>query len=127
MLLSVLPNGPTAQFKVSNVLLGKEIYNHGVKTDHLPEIVLNNFSTRLGHRVGRFLGSLFPHRPEFEGRTVCTFHNQRDFVFVRHHRYAFTEKMDRANLQEVCHALLRTAALTPSCVFFLCSWAQALR
>ena len=52
-------------------------------------MVLNNFSTRLGHRVGRLLGSLFPHDPQFKGRTVATFHNQRDFIFVRHHRYIF--------------------------------------
>jgi len=41
--------------------------------------------------VGRFLGSLFPHAPQFEGRQVVTFHNQRDFIFVRHHRYIFDE------------------------------------
>jgi ribosome production factor 1 len=27
--------------------------------------------------------------PEFQGRTVCTFHNQRDFIFFRQHRYIF--------------------------------------
>lgn len=27
--------------------------------------------------------------PEFHGRRVVTFHNQRDFIFVRHHRYMF--------------------------------------
>jgi ribosome production factor 1 len=101
LLLSVLPEGPTALFKLTNILMGKEIYNHGSKTDHLPELVLNNFSTRLGHRVGRFLGSLFPHRPEFEGRTACTFHNQRDFIFVRHHRYAFDDAFKKVALQEL--------------------------
>jgi hypothetical protein len=35
--------------------------HHGTKTDHVPEVILNNFSTRLGHRVGRLLGSLMPH------------------------------------------------------------------
>ena len=99
--LSLLPDGPTAQFKVSSIELMKEIPNHGAPTDHLPEIVLNNFSTRLGHRLGRFFGTLFPKRPEFEGRTVVTFHNQRDFIFVRHHRYEFTPEFRRANLQEI--------------------------
>jgi len=44
---------------------------------------------------------LFPQNPEFEGRRVITFHNQRDFVFFRHHRYEFNEDGSRANLQEV--------------------------
>jgi ribosome production factor 1 len=99
--LSLLPDGPTAQFRVSSVQLMKEIDNHGAPTDHLPELVLNNFASRLGHRLGRFLGTLFPRKPEFEGRTVVTFHNQRDFVFVRQHRYEFTKELKRANLQEI--------------------------
>jgi len=32
---------------------------------------------------------------------VVTFHNQRDFVFMRHHRYEFNEDGSRANLQEL--------------------------
>lgn len=31
--------------------------------------------------------ALFPHDPQFKGRRVVTFHNQRDFVFFRHHRW----------------------------------------
>ncbi|CAM9432982.1 unnamed protein product [Phaeothamnion confervicola] len=91
MLVSVLPDGPTAAFKVSNVITSQDISHHGKVSNHRPEIILNNFNTRLGHRVGRFLGSLFPHEPQFKGRQVVTFHNQRDFVFVRHHRYIFSE------------------------------------
>ena len=99
--LSLLPHGPTAQFKVTSIQLMKQIKGHGAPTDHLPELVMNNFSTRLGHRLGRFLGTLFPRKPEFFGRTVVTFHNQRDFIFVRHHRYEFTGDYSRANLQEL--------------------------
>ena len=32
------------------------------------------------------LAALFPYDPEFKGRRVVTFHNQRDFIFFRHHR-----------------------------------------
>jgi ribosome production factor 1 len=32
--------------------------------------------------------ALFPQQPEFLGRQVVTFHNQRDFIFFRQHRYA---------------------------------------
>ena len=84
--------GPTAFFKVSNVVTTKKIPNHGASTSHNPELNLHGFGTRLGHRVGRFLGSLFPSaEAQLEGRQVATFHNQRDYIFVRHHRYIFRE------------------------------------
>nr|GEX89414.1 ribosome production factor 1 [Tanacetum cinerariifolium] len=56
---------------------------------------LNNFTTRLGHRVGRLIQSLFPQDPEFRGRRVVTFHNQRDFIFFRHHRYIFETRENK--------------------------------
>jgi len=84
--------GPTAFFKVSNVVTSQNIPNHGASTAHIPELNLHGFGTRLGHRVGRLLGSLFPHDAEFQGRQVVTFHNQRDYIFIRHHRYVFEEK-----------------------------------
>jgi ribosome production factor 1 len=86
--------GPTAFFKVSNVILSTGVPNHGASTSHVPELVLNGFGTRLGNRVGRFLGSLFPHNAQFQGHQVATFHNQRDYIFVRHHRYVFEEGKD---------------------------------
>lgn len=36
--------------------------------------------------------SLFHQEPQFRGRRVATFHNQRDYIFFRHHRYIFDEK-----------------------------------
>ena len=42
--------------------------------------------------------------PQFEGRQVVTFHNQRDFIFVRHHRYIYRkdkENKTHAKLQEL--------------------------
>lgn len=98
-----LPIGPTAFFKLSSFEAGADIPGHGKPTSHIPELILNNFGTRLGRRIGRFLGSLFPHIPEFEGRQVVTFHNQRDFIFVRHHRYIYRKESEktRARLQEL--------------------------
>lgn len=89
LLLIHLPDGPTAHFKLSSLVLSKRIKGHGTPTRHQPELILNNFSTRLGHRVGRLLASVFPQNPQFRGRRVVTFHNQRDFIFFRHHRYIF--------------------------------------
>jgi ribosome production factor 1 len=87
--------GPTAFFKVSNVVTSQNLPNHGVATNHVPELNLHGFGTRLGHRVGRFLASLFPHEAQLEGRQVVTFHNQRDYIFVRHHRYVFYEGKEK--------------------------------
>lgn len=92
LLIINLPEGPTAHFKLSNLILRKDIKGHGNPTGHKPELILNNFTTRLGHRVGRMIQSLFPQDPNFRGRRVVTFHNQRDFIFFRHHRYIFEGK-----------------------------------
>ena len=53
MILIHLPDGPTTIFKVTNVELKKKIFNHGNPTSHYPEIILNNFNTKLGRRVTR--------------------------------------------------------------------------
>ncbi|EGR28584.1 RNA processing factor 1, putative [Ichthyophthirius multifiliis] len=101
LILIHLPKGPTAIFKVTSDKLNYEIQNHGRPTDHYPELILNNFNTNLGRRIGRFLAALFPQKPEFKARTVATFHNQRDFIFFRHHRYQFTEEGEKVELQEI--------------------------
>eukprot|EP00037_Helgoeca_nana_P014492 m.135146 g.135146 ORF g.135146 m.135146 type:complete len:334 (-) comp22573_c0_seq1:1156-2157(-) len=95
-----LPHGPTAHFKLSSIRYPKEIINHGRKTSHHPEILLNNFHTRLGQQVGRMINALFPQSPEFVGRSVVTFHNQRDFIFFRYHRYIF-KNAKKVGLQEL--------------------------
>ena len=102
MILSHLPDGPTATFRVTSTKLRKSIINHGaVPTNTQPELIMNNFDTRLGHRIGRMLAALFPQIPNLKTRRVVTLHNQRDFVFIRHHRYEFNEDGSRANLAEV--------------------------
>ena len=83
-----LPSGPCFLFKLSSVKLAKDIKNHGKCSSHSPELILNNFHTGIGKLVGKFLTTLFP-KPEFNGRQVVTFHNQRDFIFFRRHRYVF--------------------------------------
>jgi ribosome production factor 1 len=90
-----LPDGPTAHYRLSNLVLGRDIKGHGRATAHKPELILNRFDTRLGRRLGRMIASLFHQDPNFRGRRVVTFHNQRDFVFFRHHRYVFEEKEKR--------------------------------
>jgi len=88
-----LPNGPTAHFRLSNVKITPELKKDWREiSTHRPEVILNNFSTRLGQSVARLLASLFNINPEFKGRRCVTFHNQRDYIFFRHHRYEFNAK-----------------------------------
>nr|XP_053643436.1 probable ribosome production factor 1 [Cherax quadricarinatus] len=96
-----LPEGPTALFRVSNPKLCKEIHrSHQEISNHRPEVILNNFKTRLGRAVARMLGALFHYDPEFKGRRACTFHNQRDYIFFRHHRYEFKNR-EKVKLREL--------------------------
>ncbi|CAD7693460.1 unnamed protein product [Nyctereutes procyonoides] len=101
LILSHLPSGPTAHFKMSSVRLRKEIKRRGKDpTEHIREVILNNFTTRLGHSIGRMFASLFPHNPQFIGRQVATFHNQRDYIFFRFHRYIFKSEK-KVRIQEL--------------------------
>ncbi|KAJ6171681.1 hypothetical protein N7470_000748 [Penicillium chermesinum] len=89
-----LPHGPTFHFSISNWIEGKRLPGHGRATDHWPELILNNFRTPLGLLTAHLFRALFPPQPEFEGRQVVTLHNQRDYIFVRRHRYVFREKRE---------------------------------
>jgi len=102
MYLTSLPEGPTTFWKLSRLKLGAEIKGGATcSSSYEPELLLNNFTTRLGRRVARQLASLFPQKPNFEGRRSVTFHNQRDFIFFRHYRYDFRKNGTRCGLAEI--------------------------
>lgn len=87
-----LPKGPTFHFSINNWIEGKKLPGHGNPTDHHPELILNNFRTPLGLLTAYLFRTMFPPQPEIQGRQVVTLHNQRDYVFVRRHRYIFRDK-----------------------------------
>ncbi|KAJ3481541.1 hypothetical protein NLG97_g7797 [Lecanicillium saksenae] len=87
-----LPSGPTFHFSITNWVEGKKLPGHGNPTNHYPELLLNNFKTPLGLLTAKIFQTLFPPAPEFQGRQVTTLHNQRDYIFVRRHRYVFRDK-----------------------------------
>lgn len=95
-----LPEGPSFYFKISSYVEVEKIVGHGRPTSHIPELILNNFQTRLGNTVGRLFQSIFPKNPDFEGRQVITLHNQRDYIFFRRHRYVFRNE-EKVGLQEL--------------------------
>ncbi|KAL8710772.1 MAG: hypothetical protein Q9225_007239 [Loekoesia sp. 1 TL-2023] len=89
-----LPKGPTFHFSISNWVEGKKLPGHGRPTDHNPELILNNFRTPLGLLTAHLFRSVFPPQPDFQGRQAVTLHNQRDYIFLRRHRYVFREKRE---------------------------------
>lgn len=89
-----LPIGPTFHFTITNWYEGKAIPGHGRPTSHIPELILNNFNTPLGLLTAHLFRSMFPANPELQGRQVVTLHNQRDFIFLRKHRYVFRDKRE---------------------------------
>jgi ribosome production factor 1 len=70
LLLVHLPEGPTAHFRITNVKPRKAIRGHGNPTAYPPELILNNFPTRLGQRLARMLTAMFPVVPEFRARNI---------------------------------------------------------
>ncbi|EUC27649.1 hypothetical protein COCCADRAFT_111155 [Bipolaris zeicola 26-R-13] len=89
-----LPNGPHFHFSISNWVDGKKLPRHANDTGHYPELILNHFKTPLGVLTAQLFKNLFPPFPELEGRQVLTLHNQRDYIFVRRHRYVFRDKRE---------------------------------
>jgi len=94
-----LPEGPTAHYRVTSIVPMKKVLRSMKDEGYNPELILNGFNTALGMRTGRMLSTLHPIKPEFVGRTVVTWHCQRDFIFFRRHYYAF-ESRTKANLRE---------------------------
>lgn len=101
MIVVHLPDGPTAFFRLSSYQTSIGRREKASSSKYHPELILNNFNSRLGLRVARMFGAMIPQKPQFTGRRVITFHNQRDFIFVRHHRYEFENNGDGCNLQEI--------------------------
>ncbi|KAK5134930.1 hypothetical protein LTR08_006021 [Meristemomyces frigidus] len=91
----LLPEGPMFHFSISNWVEGAKIPGHGNPTNHYPELILNGFRTPLGLLAAHLFKSLLPPRPDLHGRQVVTLHNQRDYIFLRRHRYVFRDKRER--------------------------------
>ncbi|KAI9714844.1 MAG: hypothetical protein M1820_000133 [Bogoriella megaspora] len=89
-----LPSGPMFHFSLSNWVEGKKLPGHGNPTSHHPELILNRFITPLGLLTAHLFRTLFPPQPELIGRQVITMHNQRDYIFVRRHRYIFRDRRE---------------------------------
>ncbi|KAI0481515.1 Brix-domain-containing protein [Xylaria cf. heliscus] len=87
-----IPSKITFHFSISSWVEGRKLPGHGNATNHYPELLLNNFSTPLGLVTAKILQTLFPSTPELAGRQCVMFHNSRDYIFFRRHRYIIRDK-----------------------------------
>ena len=96
-----LPYGPTFFYRLTNMKLPQEIPGAVDSTDNNPELIFNNFDSWYGQRSMRQLTSLFPRQQQLQYRRCITFHNMRDYVFFRHHRYDFKDNLERVAIKEI--------------------------
>ena len=95
-----LPLGPTAYFSISNAVMRHDLDPPAAPmSEAYPHILLHNFESELGKRVGNILKCLFPV-PRDDSKRVVTFANNNDFISFRHHMYS-KPKHDVVNLHEV--------------------------
>jgi len=95
-----LPLGPTAYFSINNTVMRHDLDPPAAPmSEAYPHIILNNFNTELGKRVGNILKCLFPV-PRADTKRVVTFSNDNDFISFRHHMYS-KPAHDSVTLHEV--------------------------
>lgn len=86
MIVCHFPYGPTAFFSLHNVVMRHDIECQGTVSEAFPQLIFNNFNTRLGQRVRNILKFLFPV-PKEDSKRVMTFVNENDYISFRHHVY----------------------------------------
>jgi U3 small nucleolar ribonucleoprotein protein IMP4 len=86
MIVSHMPNGPTAYFNLSNTILRHDIEGTPNVPEVFPHLIFENFSTKLGNRVSTILKHLFPV-PRADASRIVTCMNRDDYVSFRHHVY----------------------------------------
>lgn len=86
IIVSHLPNGPTAFFNLSNVVMRHDIKNEelGTVSEAFPHLIFHGFQSALGARIANVLRHLFPV-PRTDSKRVITFSNDSDSISVRHH------------------------------------------
>ncbi|KAL3797907.1 hypothetical protein ACHAW5_009974 [Stephanodiscus triporus] len=89
MIICHLPLGPTAYFTLNGSVLRHDLEGGAAPmSEAYPHVIVDNFNTDLGRRVGNILKCLFPI-PKVDARRVVTFSNDgNDHISFRHHVYS---------------------------------------
>lgn len=102
MVVCHLPFGPTAYFGIFNTVLRHDIGQKkevGTISEVYPHLILDQFTSTLGQRIGNVLKHLFPV-PKEDSKRVITFANRNDFVSFRHHTYIMPKGAKSVELTE---------------------------
>ncbi|KAG0522545.1 hypothetical protein BDA96_07G046500 [Sorghum bicolor] len=103
LIVSHLPNGPTAYFGLLNVVTRHDIRGRkamGKMSEAYPHLVLDNFSTQVGERTATILKHLFP-MPKPDSKRIITFANRDEYISFRHHVYEKSGGPGSMELKEV--------------------------
>ena len=98
MVVCHLPLGPTAFFSIHGAVLRHDL-DAAPMSEAYPHLILDNFQSDLGRRVGNIWKCLFPV-PKADSRRVLTLSNRNDFISFRHHMYTKVAH-DKVDLHEV--------------------------
>ncbi|KAK3132888.1 hypothetical protein QOZ80_6AG0529060 [Eleusine coracana subsp. coracana] len=103
LIVSHLPNGPTAYFGLLNVVTRHDIKDRkaiGKMSEAYPHLILDNFTTKAGERTANILKHLFPV-PKPDSKRIITFANRDDYISFRHHVYEQRGGPKSIDLKEV--------------------------
>jgi U3 small nucleolar ribonucleoprotein protein IMP4 len=89
LIVSHMPNGPTAYFNLSNTILRHDIEGTPTVPEVFPHLIFENFTSKLGLRTRTILKHLFPV-PRADSARVITAVNRDDYISFRHHVYKKT-------------------------------------
>ncbi|XP_067616223.1 U3 small nucleolar ribonucleoprotein protein IMP4 isoform X3 [Eurosta solidaginis] len=91
LVISHLPNGPTAFFNISGVIMRHDVGSIVNIKEQTPHLVFHNFVTKIGERATQILKHLFPV-PKLDTKRVITFANNNDYISFRHHIFQYVNK-----------------------------------
>ncbi|XP_076043202.1 U3 small nucleolar ribonucleoprotein IMP4 [Oratosquilla oratoria] len=86
LVVSHLPNGPTAYFTLADVVMRHDIPKIGTMSEQFPHLIFHNFKSKVGLRTQNILKYLFPV-PKEDSRRIVTFINWDDWILFRQHTY----------------------------------------
>lgn len=113
IVVSHLPNGPTAYFTLQDVKLRHDIPDTGTMSEAFPHLAFANFTTKIGLRIQSILKFLFPV-PKSDSKRLMTFVNHSDWILFRHYVERKGDRGNTAGVTEVgpqfcmqCHKIIR--------------------
>ncbi|XP_063607222.1 U3 small nucleolar ribonucleoprotein protein IMP4-like [Penaeus indicus] len=100
MVISHLPNGPTAYFNLTDVVMRHDIPDIGTMSEQYPHLIFQNFKSKLGQRTQNILKYLFPV-PKDDSQRVVSFVNWDDWILFRQHTFRKVDGGKDYELQEI--------------------------